>query len=65
MLGGSIGLTIFLTVNMFVLGVVVALAYTHARAHFRSTQEPKKSTTLPVLPHDMRKRILEDAEDEH
>ncbi len=65
MLGGSISLTIFLIVNMFVLGVVVALAYTHARAHFRSEHEPKKRTTLPVLPHDMQKRILEDAEDDY
>ena len=65
MLGGSLTLTVFLLINMFVLGIVVALAYSHARAHFRPETDAKKKVTLPMLPHDMRQRILEEAEGDY
>jgi vancomycin resistance protein YoaR len=65
-LGGNALMSIFLTINVFVLGIVVALAYSHWRAH-RSPQmsTPRKRSEMPVLPHDIRQRIIDEAESDY
>lgn len=66
MFGGDIALNIFLLVNVFVIGVVVAVAIMHARAHFRADDtKPAKKAALPMLPHDVRQRIIEEAEGDY
>ncbi len=61
-------MSIFLLVNVFVLGLVIALAYSHWRAH-RSPADTaataKKYGEMPVLPHDVRQRIIEEAEGDY
>ncbi len=63
---GGIALQIFLLVNVFVVGLLVAFAIQNARAHFKPEQptEPEKKD-LPILPHDTRTRIIEEAEEDY
>lgn len=57
---------IILLINAVVLGVVVGFAVYHARSHFAKKQPaPKTPSNLPILPHDTRQRILDEAEDEY
>lgn len=65
MLGGDIALQIFLLVNVFVLGVVIAIAVMHARAHYRPDEPRAVKKNLPMLPHDVRQRIIDEAEDDY
>ena len=57
---------IILIVNAIILGVVVGFAAYHARSHFAKKQPaPRTPSNLPILPHDTRQRILDEAEDEY
>lgn len=59
LLGGDLGLTIFLLINMFVLGVVVTLLVTHFRRY-----RPHKAAdeTISLLPEQARERVAENVE---
>jgi DNA repair exonuclease SbcCD ATPase subunit len=66
MFGGENLISAFLLLNVFVLGIVLTLAYTHWRAH----RSPEQSTVgkkgeMPMLPHDIRQRIIEEAEGDY
>ena len=65
MFGGDIALQKFLLVNVFVLGVVIAIAVMHARAHYRPDEPRVVKKNLPMLPHDVRQRIIDEAEDDY
>lgn len=54
----------FLIANVFIIGVVVALAVSNAWAHFRpqNSREKKRVSTM-LLPADTRARILNEAEE--
>jgi len=60
----AILLQIFLLVNVFVIGVLVAVAFRHAVAHFRPTaHDTKHPGVAPVhLPPAVRERLLATAE---
>ncbi len=65
--GGNTLLQLFLLINVFVVGVVVAIAATHARAHFShspaQSKQPKREQ--PILPLDTRQRIISEAEEDY
>lgn len=64
--GGTIGLQIFLLVNVFVVGILVAFAIQNARAHFKPEQQVEgEKKDLPILPHETRTRIIEEAEEDY
>lgn len=67
--GGDNLMSIFLLVNVFVLGVVITTAYSHWRAHRTpadaASSSAKKRSEMPVLPHDVRQRIIEEAEEDY
>lgn len=66
MSSGDITLQIFLLINVFVIGVVLAFAFQHARAHFKpEKQEKEVKKHLPLLPLDTRQRIIEEAEEDY
>lgn len=51
MFGGDLFLTIFLLINVFVVGVVATIAVMHARAHMKPTEaRPAAQRNLPILP---------------
>jgi chromosome segregation ATPase len=65
--GGNIALQVFLLINVFVIGIVVAIAVMHARAHFAKptpvAKQPKREQ--PLLPLDTRQRIINEAEEDY
>ncbi len=66
MIGGDIALQLFLLINVFVIGVVLAFAFQHARAHFKPDKpEREVKKHLPLLPLDTRQRIIEEAEEDY
>ncbi|NCU37611.1 hypothetical protein EOL96_00915 [Candidatus Saccharibacteria bacterium] len=65
MFGGDIWLSGFLLLNIFVVGVVSAIAFMHARAHYKNDEPRRTQKTFPILPHDVRQRIIEEAEGDY
>lgn len=61
--GGSVGLQIFLLVNVFVVGGLIAIAIQHARAHFKHIAPKQQKSSFPILPADARQRIIDEAEE--
>ena len=65
--GGNIYLQLFLLLNVFVIGIVVAIAILHARAHYAKeptpTKQPKREQ--PLLPLETRQRIINEAEEDY
>ena len=65
MFGGDLALQIFLLVNVFVLGVIITVAIMSARAHYKPEEPRIVKKNLPMLPHDVRQRIIDEAEDDY
>lgn len=63
MLGGALWLQIVILVNVFLVGVVGTVAIMHYRAHLHPEEPANKKKSLPMLPLDVRQRLIEEAED--
>jgi len=58
---GGIALQIFLLVNVFLIGVVTAVAARHAYAHFKPQKHQPEKPHGPRLPAEVKERLLRDA----
>lgn len=63
MLGGTLWLQIIILINVFLVGVVGTVAIMHYRAHLHPEEPASKKKSLPMLPLDVRQRLIEEAED--
>lgn len=63
-MGGNLWLQLFILINVFLLGIVGTIAVIHYRTHFRP-DEPVKKKPLPMLPLDVRQRLIDEAEDDY
>lgn len=63
-MGGNLWLQLFILINVFLLGIVGTIAVIHYRSHLHP-EEPTKKKTLPMLPLDVRQRLIEEAEDDY
>lgn len=62
--GGTLWLQLFILVNVFLIGVIGTIAVMHYRSHLRP-QEPVRKKPLPMLPLEIRQRLIEEAEDDY
>lgn len=63
---GTMLLQGFLLANVFLVGYIAAFAVQHARAHFKPhIPEDHVKKDLPILPHDLRQRIMDEAEQDY
>jgi len=63
MIGGTLWLQIIILINVFLVGVVGTVAIMHYRAHIRPEEPAAKRKPMPMLPLDVRQRLIEEAED--